>query len=152
VATLGVLTIECYIPLAFFIWFLWRHCPALEKIVVYPEKIENLSYRVIDEVVDRFRMEIEGRREGEQDGPCPARLKHQLEMTLVKRGFTDDQNKPPPLFEGDICCPYQEIFIVGVGNAGEAFDGTRDHHHPVRPEGAAGDGSIKVLVLVDGGS
>ena len=125
--------------------------PALEEIMAYPKKIENLSHRVIDEVIDRFWTEIEGRHRREQDGSCPARLKHQLEMALVKRRFTDDQEKPPPFFQGDICCPYQEIFIVGVGNTGEAFDRTRDDHHPVRLKGAAGDGSTEVFDLVDGG-
>jgi hypothetical protein len=48
----------------------------LEKIVIYPEKIENLSYGMIDKVVDRFRMEIEGRHGRKQDGPYPTRLKH----------------------------------------------------------------------------
>jgi hypothetical protein len=66
--------------------------------MVYSEKIENLSHRMIDEVVDRFWTVIKGRHGREQDGPCPANLKHQLEMTLVKRGLADDQNKPPPLF------------------------------------------------------
>ena len=72
--------------------------PAFEKVMVYPEEVENLSYRVLDEVVDRFRMKIEARHGREQDGPCPARLKHQLEMTLVKWGFTNDQNESPPFF------------------------------------------------------
>ena len=39
--------------------------PAVEKMMVEPKKVEDLSDGVVDEIVNRFRMKIESRDRGE---------------------------------------------------------------------------------------
>ena len=87
--------------------------------MIDPEEIEDLSHRVVDEVVDRFRMKIEGGHGRKEDGSHAARLDHQLQMSQVERCLPDHQNKFSPLLECDIGCPDQQVLIVGVGDARE---------------------------------
>ena len=107
--------------------------------MVHPEKIEHLSDSVVDEVVNRFRMKVEGRGRGEQNSTHSACLEHQFDMAKMEWGFPDDQNEFSPFLERHICSPNQKIFIKGVGNSRKAFNGTGDDHHSFREKRAAGD-------------
>ena len=66
--------------------------------VVDLKEVQDLTNSVIDEIVDRSWLEIEGRDRGKDDGSHPVCLKHQFEMSAMKRGLPNHQDEFPPLF------------------------------------------------------
>jgi len=100
------------------------------------EEVKDLSDGMVDKIINRLGAKVESRHGREQNGTHPACLEHELDVALVERGFPDHQNELPPLFQGYIGCPGQEVVIIGMGNSGKRFNGTGNDHHPIGLEGA----------------
>ena len=115
------------------------------------KKIENLSYRMVDEIVDRGGFEIESGQGWKENGAHPAGLKHQFKMALVERGFPDSKNESSPLLQRHIGRPGHQIVVIRVSDAGKGLDRAGNDDHSIRFERPAGNGGGEVLAWVDTG-
>jgi hypothetical protein len=58
--------------------------------VIDPKKVESFPYGLVDEIIDGFRMVVEGWKRRNDDS---SQLQYQFEMALMQRGLTHQQDK-----------------------------------------------------------
>jgi hypothetical protein len=60
---------------------------------------------LVDEIIDRFRIVVEGWDRRKEDRSHSTGLKHQFQMTLMKRGLTHHQDEFSCFLESDVGSP-----------------------------------------------
>jgi len=64
-----------------------------KEMVIDPKKVESFSYGLADEIIDGFRMVVEGWNRRNDDSSHSTELKYQFEMALMQRSLTHPQDK-----------------------------------------------------------
>ena len=113
------------------------------------ELVEHAADDVIDHVVDRLRMVVEGRHRRQHHHAHARELEHVFEMHLRQRRLAHQQHQLPALLEDDIGGAVHEVLAVAIGDAGERAHRAGDDHHALGEEGARRDRRTHVALAVD---
>ena len=81
------------------------------------ELVEHARHDVIDDVVDRLRMIVEGRHRRHDRGAHARELEHVLQMHLGQRRLAHHQDQAPALLEHDVGGAVHEVLAVAVGDS-----------------------------------
>ena len=103
-----------------------------------PDIIEDFPNGLIDNVVYGFGKMVKRRHRWQDMSSHIGGIGHQSQVALVKGGFADHQDKLSFFFKGHIGGTDDQILIVGMGDTGQGFNGTGNHHHGIgqkRPRG-----------------
>ena len=67
----------------------------------------------------------------------------------MQGGFPNDKNQPFPFFQGYICCPDQQVHIIGHVYGRHGFHAAGANHHALSDKGTAGKPSPHIPVIVN---
>src|SRR5207245_3269716 len=103
------------------------------------EQDEYALNGVVDDVVERLRMVVEGGDGGRDHHAHPGQLQHVLEVDLAEGRLAHGEDEPAALLEDHVRGAVNEVVRVAVGDGRQRFHAAWDHHHAQGHERPAGE-------------